>query len=65
MSQYTPINDRIGDFPELAEKIDIEKYDELTDYAVELGISNAFIQIGDVCLESFIPDFDGTGVVKS
>ncbi len=64
MSQYTPMNDQNGDFPELSENIDMDKYDEITDYAIELGISNAFIQVGEVCLESFIPDFDGTGVKK-
>ncbi len=64
MSQYTPMKEKNVDFPELSERIDMEKYDELTDYAIELGISNAFIQVGEVCLESFIPEFDGTGVEK-
>ena len=29
---------------------------------VILGVENAFIQEGDTCSESFIPEFDLTGV---
>ena len=28
------------------------------DYAIDLGVENAFIQEGDVAKDSFIPDFD-------
>jgi len=36
----------------------------LVDYAIELGIENGFIQEGDVAEESFIPEFDGEGIVR-
>ena len=38
------------------------EYDELVDYAVKKGITNAFIQDGTSAKESFIPPFDNTGV---
>ena len=39
-----------------------KEYDEVVDFAIELGVENGFIQEGDVAKESFIPDFDGQGV---
>ena len=39
-----------------------EAYDELVEYAMRIGVRNAFIQEGGTQSESFIPDFDGTGV---
>ena len=35
-----------------------KEYDEVIDYAIDLGVENAFIQEGDVAKDSFIPDFD-------
>ena len=60
MSQYTPIpgNKGIDSFPELKRKITKREYEKVVEYALELGIKNAFIQEGDVAKESFIPDFD-------
>lgn len=49
-------------FPELCRKVTKREYEDVVDYALELGITNAFIQEGDVAKESFIPDFDGSGV---
>ena len=34
-----------------------EEYNEIIDYAVDLGVENAFVQEGDTADESFIPDF--------
>jgi len=56
MNQYTPI--RICKYEELNQKIDDEVYDEIIDYAWNLGIRNAFIQEGDTQSESFIPKWD-------
>ena len=36
--------------------------EDVVDYAISLGVRNAFIQEGDTAKESFIPDFDGEGV---
>ncbi len=61
MSQYTPMSQVQGD-PLLSRRLTEEEYDALTDYAVELGIDNGFLQEGETASESFIPAFDGTGL---
>ena len=67
MSQYTPMKQLYSgnecDMPELLRKVTKREYEQLVDYALQLGITNAFIQEGDVAKESFIPEFDETGVV--
>ena len=42
--------------------MDINIYLKNYDYAIELGIENAFIQEGATAKESFIPEFDYEGV---
>lgn len=56
MNQYTPVR-RLG-YEELNHKVDNRDYDDLIDYAYDLGVRNAFIQEGDTQEVSFIPDFD-------
>ena len=56
MNQYTPI--RKCEYEELNSKIDDSVYDEVIDYAWDIGIRNAFIQEDGTQSESFIPDFD-------
>ena len=75
MNQYTPMvqltshNDNQKELeeaarqePQLMRKVTAREYEQVVDYALQLGITNAFIQEGDVAKESFIPDFDTTGV---
>ena len=59
MSQYTPMpnNDGMEAFPELDRKLTKREYEKVVDFALRLGVKNAFIQEGDVAKESFIPDF--------
>ena len=59
MSQYTPMP---GMPAPLDRPVTQAEYDELVDYAVKKGITNAFIQDGSSAKESFIPPFDNTGV---
>ncbi len=61
MNQYTPLN-HVEQYPELNRRITEEEYEEMVDYAIELGIENGFIQEGETADDSFIPDFDGEGV---
>ena len=61
MSQYTPVG-KLKKFPELMNTVSEKDYDELVDYAIELGVENAFIQEGEAAQESFIPDFNGEGI---
>lgn len=61
MNQYTPLcsDER---YPELSRSVSDEEYDEAIDYALSLGIENAFVQEGGTVGESFIPRFDLEGV---
>lgn len=61
MNQYTPLP-HVVRFPELDRKITDAEYDSILDYAIGLGIENAFIQEGGTAEESFIPPFDCEGV---
>lgn len=61
MNQYTPLL-HVAAYPELNRRLTEEEYDELVDYAIDLGIENGFIQEGDTVGESFIPAFDYEGV---
>lgn len=63
MSQYTPFGD-LKNFPELRMRVKEKDYEKLIDYAVKIGVKNAFIQEGSSADESFIPDFSGQGVIK-
>lgn len=60
MSQFTPI--ALKDYHEINRTVTRREYERLVDYALEIGITNAFIQEGDVAKDSFIPAFDCEGV---
>ena len=62
MNQYTPDPRLAQTAPELNRPITRREYDRVIDFALSLGITNAFIQEGGTASESFIPRFDGTGV---
>ena len=61
MNQYTPLcsDER---FPELSRTVSDEEYESAIDFALSLGIENAFVQEGGTVGESFIPSFDLEGV---
>lgn len=61
MNQYTPLS-HVEEYPELNRRITEDEYEELVDYALELGIENGFVQEGETAEESFIPAFEGEGV---
>ena len=56
MNQYTPI--RYLDYEELNHKVTNYEYNEIINYAYDLGIRNAYIQDDDTQRDSFIPDFN-------
>lgn len=64
MNQYTPLV-TVEKYPEINRKVTKKEYDELISYALMLGIKNAYTQEDETQDESFIPDFDGEGVLKS
>jgi putative pyruvate formate lyase activating enzyme len=64
MNQYTPF-ERVKElYPEIGRKVTRREYNEVLDYAISLGVENAYIQEGSTAKESFIPVFDGEGVTK-
>lgn len=57
MSQYTPMP-HMKEHPLLGRRVTKREYERLLDYAVELGITNAFIQDRHVAKESFVPEWN-------
>jgi len=56
MSQYSP-QYRANRYPPIDRPLTVREYDEVTDYALELGLENAFIQELD-SRHRYLPDFD-------
>lgn len=61
MNQYTPMPAMAED-PLLHRRVTRREYERLLDYAISLGVENAYIQEGETAKESFIPAFTGEGV---
>lgn len=57
MNQYTPLP-HVAKYSELNRKITEKEYNEVIEFALSLGIENAFIQEGETAKESFIPNFN-------
>jgi putative pyruvate formate lyase activating enzyme len=55
MSQYTP-TDRVLTHPDLSRRITATEYNQILDYALDLGFENLFIQ--EVSEPNLAPDFD-------
>lgn len=64
MNQYTPLRSmgNLGAY-HLDDVVSPEQYESVLAYADSLGIEDYFWQEGGSCEESFIPAFDGTGVM--
>ncbi len=62
MSQYTPMEQIAEKYPELNRRVTKREYNTLLRFAIDNGVSNAFIQDRKVAKESFIPDFNGEGI---
>lgn len=62
LNQYTPI----GELPDkqLQRHLTTYEYQKVIDYALTLGITRAYMQVGKTAKESFIPAFDLEGVRK-
>lgn len=56
MNQYTPVDKYV--YEELNNKVAESVYDELVNFAYDIGVRNAFIQEGETQKESFIPNFN-------
>lgn len=62
MNQYTPLP-HVAAYPEINRKLTEAEYDEVVDFAIDLGVEQGFIQEGNTAEESFIPEFDFTGLI--
>ncbi|MBU3917018.1 radical SAM protein, partial [bacterium] len=56
MSQYSP-QYKAEKYPSINRSISEEEYEDLVDYAMELGLENVFIQELE-SKDSYLPDFD-------
>ena len=66
MNQYTPF-ERLKereDCRELCRRVTKREYEAVIEYILSLGMENVFIQEGVTAKESFIPEFDGEGILK-
>ena len=61
MNQYTPV--RKMKEPMMNSVLPSEAYQEVIDFALSIGVTNAFIQEEGTQEESFIPEFNGEGVL--
>ncbi len=61
MSQYTPLASGLERYG-LQGRVTAEEYEEVLDYADDLGFEDYFWQQGDAAQESFVPAFNGEGV---
>ncbi|MDY3867830.1 MAG: radical SAM protein [Pyramidobacter sp.] len=63
MNQFTPMPQATG-FRELNRRLTTYEYNKVIDHALELGLTNCFIQEGHTASDKFIPIFDGSGVLR-
>ena len=61
MNQYTPLP-QVEKYPEINRRVTEEEYEEIVDYAIEIGVENGFVQEGETAEESFIPEFNCEGI---
>lgn len=63
MNQYTPLR-HVALYPEINRKVTRREYEKVLDYAIGIGMEQAFIQEGQTAEESFIPMFDCEGISR-
>ena len=67
MNQYTPMPQVLHSHPDpdLCRRLSEAEYEALVDFAIDLGITNGFIQESGTVSPSYIPVFDGTGILPA
>jgi putative pyruvate formate lyase activating enzyme len=63
MNQYTPMY-KAAEHKPLNRRLTTFEYDSVIDYALQLGMDNAYIQERRSASAEFVPDFNGAGVAK-
>lgn len=56
LNQYTPLP-HVAAYPEINRPVTGTEYEEVVEFALELGICHGFLQEGQTASESFIPEF--------
>jgi putative pyruvate formate lyase activating enzyme len=64
MNQYVPMFNACN-YPEINKRLNPKHYDSLINYALELGVTNGFIQDEGSNTTDFIPSFNLDGILKS
>lgn len=65
MSQYTPFTEFLPEgkmYDSLRRKLTKREYNKVVDHAIDIGITNGFIQSSESISESFVPSFQGQGI---
>ena len=61
MNQFTPMH-RTAEYPEIHRRLTTFEYDSVVNHAVDLGITQCYMQEGKTASVSFVPHFDGSGM---
>ena len=61
MNQYTPL-EQVKNIEDLNRKVTKKEYNNILEFAINLGINNCFIQDGSSSSKDFIPNFDLGGL---
>ncbi|MCR5757866.1 MAG: radical SAM protein [Selenomonas sp.] len=62
MNQYTPMY-KAADHKKINRRLTTFEYESVVDYALSLGLENAYVQERRSASKEFVPDFNGTGVL--
>ena len=61
MNQYTPMY-KASDHKKITRRLTTFEYESVVDYALSLGMENAYVQERRSASEEYVPDFNGAGV---
>ena len=61
MNQFTPMH-HTADYPEINRRLTTFEYDSVVNHALDIGITQCYMQEGKTASVKFVPDFDGSGV---
>ena len=63
MSQYTPMH-RGEDYGSLGRRLTTFEYESVVEHALALGITQCYVQERRAASEEYVPEFDGSGVIR-
>lgn len=63
MNQYVPMY-KASEYPEIDRRVTEEEYDSVVDFAIDLGVENAFVQDSESQDTSYTPNFDKCPLIE-